>query len=328
MPPRTSKITDLSSRSSLTIALNSAPSISTYSTSHERSTRRIPTSLPQPPRSILSTSTSASSRRQEKRSRAVRFSTRAVGRIIPSKNDMTDSQIADLWVTDADSEASQRSVVTAVRTLRRILEAHPEDLTSDGSTHNIDERHNICTRGLEHMRSTVHLEQMRINKDCHYDAIFDEQDRQDDRNIYDFDMMAVVSQHGSAWARERALERARGDEICMEAVREEMRLSGDWEELMLISTSTTNSHHQSQGQSSELDVLEQGLANSLLSIDKPSTSPQDVASVPAHLLGREPCLGKSTRMSPTPRPLLNNDSRVWQMPTLPKQEGAKTTCSV
>ena len=165
---------------------------------------------------------------------------------------MPESQIDELWTTDDDTATCQRDVVRTIKTLRRILEQHPEDDDNEGSTAAIDERHSICTRGLEHMRSAMHLEQMRINKDCHYDAIFDEQERQESLDIYDFDEMSLVSQHGSAWARERALERARGDEEFVQSVKEEMRASGEWEEL-------TTQDQDNYG----LDSIEQELANSL-----------------------------------------------------------------
>ena len=177
---------------------------------------------------------------------------------------MSSAQIDELWTNDDDTAVCQRDVVKNIKTLRRTLEQHPDDAAAnDGSTSTIDARHNICTRGLEHMRSTVHLEQMRINKDCHYDAIFDEQERQEAEDIYDFDEMSLVSQHGSAWARERALERARGDEEFMQTVREEMTANGEWEELMSTTTAATTATPTQDQDTYGLDSIEQEIANSL-----------------------------------------------------------------
>eukprot|EP00957_Ditylum_brightwellii_P029201 2207302-Ditylum_brightwellii.AAC.1 len=68
-----------------------------------------------------------------------------------------------------------------------------------------------CIRGLEHMRSPAHFEQIRINADCVYSGVLREQQRQRMLGIHDPEEIEKISAAASLWARNVALERGAVD---------------------------------------------------------------------------------------------------------------------
>jgi len=58
-----------------------------------------------------------------------------------------------------------------------------------------------CIRGLEHMRSPAHFEQIRINADCVYSGVLREQQRQRMLGIHDPEEIEKISAAASLWAR-------------------------------------------------------------------------------------------------------------------------------
>ena len=73
-----------------------------------------------------------------------------------------------------------------------------------------DEEH--CGRGLEHMRSQVHMDQRRANKEAVTHGVLNLQDEHFEADVFDEDALAEVGASASLWARERALQLAAQDE--------------------------------------------------------------------------------------------------------------------
>eukprot|EP00957_Ditylum_brightwellii_P134534 10256168-Ditylum_brightwellii.AAC.1 len=70
-----------------------------------------------------------------------------------------------------------------------------------------------CIRGLEHMRSPEHFEQIKINADFVYFGVLREQQRQQMLGIYYPEKIQKISAAASLWARNVALERGALDEM-------------------------------------------------------------------------------------------------------------------
>eukprot|EP00957_Ditylum_brightwellii_P072197 5488338-Ditylum_brightwellii.AAC.1 len=69
-----------------------------------------------------------------------------------------------------------------------------------------------CIRGIEHMISPGHLEQVRINRDCVHFGVFKEQHRQRMLGIIDREEIRKVSLTASQWARNKARMQGAVDE--------------------------------------------------------------------------------------------------------------------
>uniref|UniRef100_A0A7S4RAE5 Uncharacterized protein n=2 Tax=Ditylum brightwellii TaxID=49249 RepID=A0A7S4RAE5_9STRA len=70
-----------------------------------------------------------------------------------------------------------------------------------------------CIRGLEHMRSPEHFEQIKVNADCVYIGVLKEQQRQRAIGINDPEEIQKISAAASLWARNVARKRGAVDEI-------------------------------------------------------------------------------------------------------------------
>ncbi len=110
----------------------------------------------------------------------------------------------DSWLTDKDYAKILRSVKKMVRSIR-------EDSAIENDT-------GLTSRGIEHLRSTEHLEQQIINKDCAISVVLSEQRRLADEGIATADAAVVISeayQQHTRWARQNALLLAASDEAFM-----------------------------------------------------------------------------------------------------------------
>jgi hypothetical protein len=112
----------------------------------------------------------------------------------------------DSWLTDKDYAKILRSVKKMVRSIR-------EDSAIDDNI-----GLGLTSRGIEHLRSTEHLEQQIINKDCAISVVLSEQRRLADEGIATADAAVVISeayQQHTRWARQNALLLAASDEAFM-----------------------------------------------------------------------------------------------------------------
>ena len=133
--------------------------------------------------------------------RSVQFANRTRIYLIPSINDMSEEAKSEIWGTDEqDKEEAEEDIVKTIRAMRSGKKTEEDD--------------RFCSRGLEHMQSAAHMEQRRINKDCAFDAVLDEQDRQWSAGHSDDDADAIANASASAsqWAREKALQMGASDE--------------------------------------------------------------------------------------------------------------------
>mmetsp|Transcript_45298 Transcript_45298/g.68313 ORF Transcript_45298/g.68313 Transcript_45298/m.68313 type:complete len:165 (-) Transcript_45298:313-807(-) len=105
-------------------------------------------------------------------------------------NMISQDEKATLWYTDQDHMRIQHSIRKTLRTIRNNM--------------NINHR---CIRGLEHMISPEHFEQIKVNADCVYFGVLREQQRQQRLGVYDPEEIRKVSVAASLWARNVALEK-------------------------------------------------------------------------------------------------------------------------
>lgn len=67
------------------------------------------------------------------------------------------------------------------------------------------EEEDFCTQGIEHLSSRESCNELLRKRLAHINAVLDEQERQDDKEIADPLAVAFVSYKYSKWARERAI---------------------------------------------------------------------------------------------------------------------------
>lgn len=153
----------------------------------------------------------------------VRFSASVKVVFVPALSEMSDEEKIGSFGSDRDPDLIQADIVKTVKAMRR------------GCSEDDDE---ICFRGLEHLQSTLHLEQRKINKDMVTEAVLGEQNRQMLEGAIDSDKIALQSIRGSRWARELALKNSASDETYVKAMllvsRKEKHCAGAEDTLSVI----------------------------------------------------------------------------------------------
>ena len=124
------------------------------------------------------------------RSRQVGFNIRTQVYLVPSLSEYTDEELEACFTTEQDTKRNQRDIVNNVTKTRMHGPA------AEG----------ICVRGLEYLVDPKLVQERKIAKERHYDAILDEQDRQWDADVFptDWDAIAKVSLQSSKKSRDRA----------------------------------------------------------------------------------------------------------------------------
>ena len=125
-----------------------------------------------------------------RRPRQVDFNSRAQMYLVPSLSEYTDGEIKACFTNNQDNKRNQLDIVN------NVTKARMHGPTAEG----------ICVRGLEYLVDPKLVQERKIAKERHYDAILDEQDRQWDADVFptDWDAIAKVSLQSSKKSRDRA----------------------------------------------------------------------------------------------------------------------------
>ena len=126
--------------------------------------------------------------------RRIRFANRTKVYLIQALSEISDEEFNATWTTNEDSNNAQAEIAKTVKAMR------------SGSTDI-----NVCTRGLEHMRSAAHLEKCKNSKDAVLRAVLEEQERQWLAGHDDHEAIANAAAQSSEWARSRALTLGESD---------------------------------------------------------------------------------------------------------------------
>uniref|UniRef100_A0A7S4K4F7 Uncharacterized protein n=1 Tax=Odontella aurita TaxID=265563 RepID=A0A7S4K4F7_9STRA len=114
---------------------------------------------------------------------------------IPPHTEFSEDERVALWFSPRELGGIRANVRRTVKSMRR-----REQKSASGDNGNNE----FCDRGLEHLRSSEHVEQHKINRDCCLAAVLDEQSRQLAMGRCDNETLANASTQGSQWARHKA----------------------------------------------------------------------------------------------------------------------------
>ena len=156
--------------------------------------------------SSKSTATTGASHHLRHRSRQVGFNSRTQVYLVPSLSEYTDDELEACFTTEQDTKRNQGDIV------RTITGARTHGITAEG----------ICIRGLEYMVNPQTVQERKIAKERHYDAILDEQDRQWDGGVFptDCDSIAEQSLRTSQESRDRAQMMGAKDAVAARRIRQ------------------------------------------------------------------------------------------------------------
>uniref|UniRef100_A0A7S4NB91 Uncharacterized protein n=1 Tax=Odontella aurita TaxID=265563 RepID=A0A7S4NB91_9STRA len=107
------------------------------------------------------------------------------------------------WLNQEDYENIRNGARRTVRAMLQHSGTNGEDSQIDDD---LDESKH-CYHGLDHRRSPAHCEQIKINRDCCFSAVFDAQQRQRVVGHCNEEAISKASRRGSQWARAQALQR-------------------------------------------------------------------------------------------------------------------------
>ena len=124
------------------------------------------------------------------RPRQVGFNRRTQIYLVPSLGEYTDEELEACFTTEEDTKRNQLDIVDDV------TKARMHGPAAEG----------ICIRGLEYLVDPQAVQERKIAKERHYDAILDEQDSQWDAGVFptDWDAIAETSLCTSQESRDRA----------------------------------------------------------------------------------------------------------------------------
>mmetsp|Transcript_37958 Transcript_37958/g.113397 ORF Transcript_37958/g.113397 Transcript_37958/m.113397 type:complete len:104 (-) Transcript_37958:552-863(-) len=95
--------------------------------------------------------------------RLVAFDHATEVRFVPNLMDMSKEELVHSWYTEEEERAIQADLFQTLKVLRSGIEGAQND---------------VCTRGLEHLHSSLHLEKVKTRKKNVIKAVLREQARQ------------------------------------------------------------------------------------------------------------------------------------------------------
>lgn len=128
--------------------------------------------------------------------RRVTFVKRTYVYNIPSLKEFTDDEISQTWLTPQDEKRIQNDMLRTIVCMRK----------GDNSI-------GMCTRGLDHLKSSERTRRRALDKQRVVHAVLSEQSNQFHRGIYSSKNIASVSSALSRRARDRAILLATHDAI-------------------------------------------------------------------------------------------------------------------
>ena len=113
---------------------------------------------------------------------------------IPSLQEFTDDEISQTWLTPQDEERIQNDMIQTVTCMRK------------GNLNT-----GMCTRGLEHLKSSERTQRRVLDKKRVAHAVLAEQSNQFQKGIYSSKNIAAISSALSQRSRDRAVLLAEND---------------------------------------------------------------------------------------------------------------------
>jgi hypothetical protein len=149
--------------------------------------------------------------------RQVGFSSRTRVYLVPSLTEYTDQELEACFTTEQDTKRNQLDIVTSIR------DARTHGPTAEG----------VYVRGLEYLVNPSAVQERKIAKERHCDAVLDEQDCQWDAGVFptNWDAIAKVAIANSQESRDRAQMMGTKDAVVARRIRQ----ADDEEEAATIS---------------------------------------------------------------------------------------------